>query len=248
MEKREVSEYVLSKTYTLFCKYWFCFVKVAAVFLIPLLILNEYFWGNQILIDGIIDKFSLVAFVVIDDIINFIIFLFLLLYLAALTKAIHTADVGEKPGAVSSYRQALNIFGPYLWVKTLSLFKVLCWTLLFIVPGIVAGIFYSFSGMALVVGGKRGKEALTFSWDITRPNIKKYLLHVLSMSAFLLVACTAIILYFDSVLVFLELRGQFFWADVVDYFEIGFVVMSGIFGLVFFYYLYRELSEDAQMF
>jgi len=194
------------KTGKLFIGQWSSFLGIFAIFIIPILLLYNYFWDNPILIHNLIEKYTLEVFTFADNVIYLFFFLFFLLYLIAVMKMIHAADQGKRMGVLAAYGQAFSIFYQYLRIKILYALKVLCWAVLFIIPGIVFGVLYNFSGMALLIDNKRGKEALILSRNIIKPNLSKYLAYVFLMLLILLVFCWSILVSFDGFIIFFTIK------------------------------------------
>jgi len=235
---------LLRETFVLNRNHWLRFIKIVLIFFVPVEIVDNYFLKNSTSIQKSITEYSLITFIV-DNMINIFVYMFLLLCLIAVVKMIHASDQGKKQGTLYSYKQALGIFWPYLWVKIHYLFKVLCWAVFFIIPGIVFGVFYNFSGMTLLIDNKRGAEALILSQNIIKPNLLKYLSYMLQILISLLAACWLLITIFDSFILLLTLKGNIFMARMVDYMEIVFIAMAGFYFLTFYYYLYKDLKKEG---
>jgi len=142
----------------------------------------------------------------------------------------------------------LGIFRSYLWVKILYVLKVFCWSLLLIIPGVIFGVYYSSSSLALIVDNKRGQEALKLSQMVIKPNFTKYLTCLLLMFILLLIACVLFIFVFDTYIVLFTLRGKLFLAEVIGFLEVTWIAMAGVFFYVFYYYLYKDLKDNRKYF
>lgn len=59
-------------------------------------------------------------------------------------------------------------FGGYVWLQILILVKVLLWSLLFIIPGIIMAIRYSLAGTAFFARDMKASQALKHSTEITK--------------------------------------------------------------------------------
>jgi hypothetical protein len=244
--KREFLTNLLLEAAGLFKGHWLCLAATASVFIVPVMLINAFFWGNPELVLKIINTISLNSFAVIDYGIYVILIVFFLLTLAALIRAIGTADGGGTPGVLSSYAQGLRILDSYLWVKFLFVFKVLCWSLLFVAPGIVFGVLYNFSGMAAAVDGKKGMEALRVSKKIIAQNISDYLYSVIITVTISVLGGAACIMSLDILLSFFALRGQHILARMIDVLEVGLIAAAGIYLLIFYYYLYKALRDRSR--
>lgn len=233
------------KAIGLFVKNGLCFLRLFITFFIPLLVLYIYFWDDQELIQAIIDQLTLPGFVLIDDAINYAVLVYFLFYFVVVVKSIHAVDHGGNSGVIASTREALGIFGSYLWVKILSLFKILCWSLLLIIPGVVVGVLHNFSGMALLIDGKRGKEALIRSQEIIASNTKKYLVSYFLILISSAVAWVLVTLSLDSIITIFKLNGNMFLAGIVIFLEVSLCALVGSFFLTFYYCLYVALNSDS---
>jgi hypothetical protein len=115
--------------------------------------------GNEILIAALVLSFT---FLIV--IIAFLVGLFLngiLEYTAA------RLALGEKV----TFKQAVaatwkNLPG-YIWMNIIKTVKILLWSLLFIIPGIIMAVRYSLSGVAFFAEDKRGNAAIQRSTQIT---------------------------------------------------------------------------------
>ncbi len=116
--------------------------------------------GNELLIIALV-----ISFVFLIIVIAFLVGLFLngiLEYTAA------RLSLGEKvtfkQAAAASWK---NLPG-YIWMNIIKMVKVLLWSLLFIVPGIIMAVRYSLSGVAFFAEDKRGNAAIQRSTQITK--------------------------------------------------------------------------------
>jgi len=227
----------------LYKRHWLCFSLIAAAYVLPVILTNAFFWGNSEFIMRIINKSSVDALTLFNYGICIILFVYFFLTLAALIRAIGLADEGGSPGVAAAYAQGTRLLDSYLWVKFLFVFKVLCWSLLFVIPGIIFGVFYNFSGMAAAVDGKKGMDALRVSRRIIAPNVPDYLFGVICSLTMAVMASALYILTMDTFIIFFTLRGNYFMASVVDFTEIAFVAAAGTYWLIFYFYLYKALRD-----
>lgn len=66
------------------------------------------------------------------------------------------------------FKETKNYFWPYLWLTILTTVFILLWSLLLIIPGIIASIFYSFAIYALFFDDKRGMKAIKRSVQLVK--------------------------------------------------------------------------------
>ncbi|USN97065.1 MAG: hypothetical protein H6797_02640 [Candidatus Nomurabacteria bacterium] len=77
---------------------------------------------------------------------------------------------GHKVSLQVAFRNAFENLWPYLWLQVIIFTKLLLWTLLFIVPGIIMSIRYSLAGVAFYDEKKnlRGNAAIKESIRMTK--------------------------------------------------------------------------------
>ena len=97
------------------------------------------------------------------------------LYQIVIFRILQAVDKNEPLGIKDAYRAAYAVLGSYLFVSLLLMVKVILWSFLLIVPGIIFGVLYSFAPLAFLIDGKKGQEALVFSKAIIKPNAWKYI-------------------------------------------------------------------------
>lgn len=246
MRNDKLYQALWKKTFMLVKRRWFYFLKISAVFFVPLHIVDTYFWQNTRLVREVINQFSLKAFFVVDDIIKFIMVVVFILYITALLTAIHIADRNQKLSVSSVYKGALDMLGPYLWVHLLLLWKILWRSLLLLLPGIMTAVYGGFAGLALLIDQKRGGEALVFSRDMIKPNIMSFLKCACGFALFLLAECVLVIITLDSLVILCRLNDQWFAAGIFDCLEAIWLACTGFVWQIFYYYLYQELKPAAQ--
>lgn len=237
---------MFKKAVFVFVKNGLCFTQLFIVFFIPLVAWHFGYVENQKLIRMIIDQFTLTGFRLIDNVIHCVVLAYFFLYLVAIVQSVHASVRGGNPGAIASYRKALGVFGSYLWVKILSLFQMICWALLFIVPGIIKGVTYNFSGMALLIDGKRGKAALVQSQAVIKPNTAKYLVSSFFVAIILIIACVSITINLNSIITYFYLNRKTSLVGVVICSQIVLYATAISFFLTFYYCLYTNLREEVE--
>ena len=246
-EKREFLKDLLKQTTRLFNGHWLCFTVIVAVYIVPVILIDTFFWDNQGLILKLINKLSVNSLAVFDYGIYFILAILFFLTLAALIRAIGTAGAGGTPNVLESYAQGVRILDSYLWVKFLFVFKVLCWSLLFVVPGIVFGVLYNFSGMAAAVDGKRGMEALRDSRAIINANLSDYLYCVVLTLTVSVLMCVIGVIFLDSVMLSAGQGAQSLAGKGIGLLKIILIGVTGIYFLIFYYYLYVALRDRGRV-
>jgi hypothetical protein len=75
---------------------------------------------------------------------------------------------GREPDPRRAARVALDVFAPLLLVVVLAFAGIVLGFLALIIPGIILALRWTVSAQAVVVEGKRGREALARSWELTK--------------------------------------------------------------------------------
>lgn len=74
----------------------------------------------------------------------------------------------KKVSLNDAFKVAFDNLWPFLWLQIIIFVKLLLWTLLFIVPGIIMSIRYSLSSVAFFDKGLRGNAAIKESLRLTK--------------------------------------------------------------------------------
>jgi hypothetical protein len=75
---------------------------------------------------------------------------------------------GKKTDLKTSFMVVISRFPSYVWVYVIIVVKVVLWSLLFIVPGIIMATRYSLAGTVFFAEGKHGNEAVKRSVQLTK--------------------------------------------------------------------------------
>lgn len=70
-----------------------------------------------------------------------------------------------------AFSQAFEHLWPYLWLKVIACVKVFLWSLLFVIPGVIAYLRYSMAGVLFFDKGLRGNAALKASSKLTKDGL-----------------------------------------------------------------------------
>ena len=246
VKKRKFLKDLLKQAGRLFSGHWLCFTAIVAAYIAPVLLIDTFFWDNQKLILKLINRMSGNSYAAFNCGIDIIVFVFFFLTLAALIRAICVAGEGGAPGVLDSYAQGMKILDSYLWVKFLFVFKTLCWSLLFVIPGVVFSVLYNFSGMAAAVDGKRGMEALRVSKAIITGNLSDYLYCVVITLTISVLGCVICITQLDVLITSAYRAGQPMAEKGINILEYAVVGVTGIYFLIFYYYLYLALRDRGR--
>ena len=75
---------------------------------------------------------------------------------------------GEKADLRTGFKTVIVNFPAYLWMYLLMSIKLILWTLLFIIPGIIMFYRYILAGTVFFAEGKRGNAAIKRSSELTK--------------------------------------------------------------------------------
>ncbi len=75
---------------------------------------------------------------------------------------------GEKVELKTALKETGKELASYIWLYIIVFVKVLLWSLLFIIPGIIMAVRYSLAGTAFFAEGKRGNAAVKRSLELTK--------------------------------------------------------------------------------
>ncbi len=217
-------------------------LMISAIFFIPLEFLNTFFWNNTALIQKLSFNFSSMFVQCLSGLIILIMILFFLLYFLALLKGIHCADTAEPIRVFSIYSIALKRLKDYLWIKLMYLFKVISWSFLIILPGIIFAGLYGFAPLVLLIDGKKGEEALRFSKEIVKPFLIQYFDYLFFVVLLLFSFFAPLIIILDLWINQLLSKEQFSIAHSIYYGECLLIIGAGIYFVIFYYFLYKELK------
>lgn len=75
---------------------------------------------------------------------------------------------GKKTTLRQATRAVLASFWSYAWLRILVTIKIIAWSLVFVIPGIVMAFRYSLAGVSYYDKGLRGNEAITHSSKLVK--------------------------------------------------------------------------------
>ncbi len=76
--------------------------------------------------------------------------------------------LGEKVGLKQAFKEVMKDLAGYLWVNIVVMVKIVLWSLLLIVPGIIMSVRYKLAGTVFFAEGKRGNAAVKRSAELTK--------------------------------------------------------------------------------
>jgi len=141
----------------------------------------------------------------------------------------------------SIFAKTQPLFWPYFGLSLLVGIIVMLWTLLFIVPGIIMGIFYMFSIYAFLFAEQRGKQAMKFSKQL----VQGYWWAVFGRLCFLIL----IIIIFSALL---GTPNVYFEKDTLPYdlWDGAMNIVTMYFmpiALLYFYAIFKQLAKIKKL-
>jgi hypothetical protein len=117
---------------------------------------------------------GVIAWTTVSGIFGLLYIVFVLVLPFAITIAIDQTTRGETPDVNAVYKKAFSSVIPYLAIVLLSIIIVIGGSVLFIIPGIIAGIYITLAIYAFIFEGAHGIDAFILSawyvkgfwWDI----------------------------------------------------------------------------------
>jgi hypothetical protein len=132
---------------------------------------------------------------------------------------------GEKITFGVAYRHSLKTFWPVFWVSIVRALIVIGGLILLIVPGVIWALRYSFTTQAIVVEGKRGREAFRRSKELTQGKLLETLIDFATLGA--IIKYAIFIALFAMVIVILVLGSIASFAASASANEIISTVIGG---------------------
>jgi len=238
---------ILKESRTLYTRYWFHFILISLIFLIPTLLTILFFLFNAPFWNFIINTFSFLFYYISFWLLVSVALFYSLLSIMAFVKFLDSAHRDQTLGIFEAYKEALRQYGSLLSVYGLFTGKIFLWGLLLILPGIYFGILYNFAPLAVLVDNKKGMEALNFSRSLVRPNIIKYLDYILLSFGSVALICIPFFVCLDFVVKW-ALSRQYSWlvhsGGILEFFVL---LTAGHFLMVFYYFVYCEFKNRIRL-
>lgn len=167
---------ILTDAFDVYRRSFLVLVSIVAAVVVPLTLLQYYLVREVVALDGIVseqgelvvDSRELWRILVGGLVLGAIGFVVTQLAAGAATHAVVSTMVGTVPSVGSSYGAAFSRLGALLVVALLTGLAVVGGFLLLIVPGFIVLVRLIVGVPAVVVEAKRGTEALSRSWALTR--------------------------------------------------------------------------------
>jgi hypothetical protein len=164
---------------------------------------------------------------------------------AAVIQAVHAyaTDENAKPSVVAEYKKGFAIFWPLVWVMILSILILTGSILALVVPAIIIGIYGAFYSFALVIDGKRGRDAFTYSFEL----VSGKWLGVLGRNLFLGLVFMGFVIVFGGILFIFRVtfalpEGSMALEMVNTFLDLILAAMVGPIAVAYNYYMYTSLK------
>jgi hypothetical protein len=157
----------------LYRRYWKALMAMVAFVIVPYTFLQQYavrdtgprVRGGNLFVPNNTSDAAVIASVVF----GVVSFLFVQPFLAAaISRAASRLYLGHDPEVGDTYRFALGLVHSILWVSFLTFLAVVGGFILFIVPGIIFAIRFTFGTTVVVVEGAKGRAAMRRSWALAK--------------------------------------------------------------------------------
>lgn len=179
-----------------------------------------------------------ILFIVLVALAVTVVILAFLLFSIAIIKKIKACDEAQELSPWTAYKNAKLLLGGFIIVMLWAFLKIALWSLLFIIPGVIFALFYSFAQMTFIFDGERGNNALKTSRDIIQPYFWEFVWK--SLVVMIMVLVISLIFSFVVERSFPLKTG--YQPIVVSTLENLFSGFLGVFPTVFGYFLYKDLK------
>jgi type II secretory pathway pseudopilin PulG len=107
-------------------------------------------------------------------------------------------DRAERIGISESFARSRNMIGSWVWVNVLTSAAVFAGFILFIIPGIIFGIWFSFAAIVLIAENIRGTQALSKSKEYVKGHVDEiftrfFLLGLLYIPFYIVIAIVSVV-------------------------------------------------------
>ncbi len=143
--------------------------------------------------------------------------------------SIFILDSEKKLDLKSLFDKSVPFLLPFFIVSLLVGFLVTGGWIVFVLPGILFGLLFSFVAYVVILEGKRGRSALKRSYALVKSHFREVILRLLALQ---------ITVFFISY-IFDDLSEE---ADIFSLLSFIFSVLAGWFSQVYVYLLYRDLK------
>lgn len=230
---------ILSQSFSFFCANSFWLAALSLIIVGPVFVIDFFFWGNDILIQSLIDSLTVKGLIALGYFINVVLFIVLIFFYTAFITFIDNAAYGVKKADIFF---AVKFAYGKLWRVLITvlqyLFKVALWSLLLIIPGIYKAVVLSFAPIISIVDDRN--DIFQVSEGMVKPKFWLYIRMILSLLAVTIAVTFPGIMLVDTFNVFAIERFFPTAAIVINYLLYLAVFWVLMFMLNFFYFLYKN--------
>jgi len=161
---------ILTAAWQFYRRHWQRLLAIAAVVVVPFTLL-QYLFGDQVRVQGEVTRngvtstssWAAATSGLLAALAGILMYTVLT---GAITRAVAAEVAGEDPSVEQSYRFGFHRLGSVLLVSVLVGLATIAGLIVFIIPGIYIGVRLALSTQALVVEGRRGRQAMARSWEL----------------------------------------------------------------------------------
>ncbi len=232
--------YILyGNTLRLFGRHWFKFLFIACLFFYPLFLLDDWLYLNIRYLS------SLHLYSLLDKSLYIVTFIFSVIYLILLYGVCICSDQDKTVKWGTLLKDVKRFFCSFSFIQILYLLTIILWSLALIIPGVFSAFLYIFSGLALLVDGKKGKEALKYSKLLVASRLNTFfdmLVLIIIVQGMLFVPFYLLINQAHRIL---YISSQYLLSTSVDSLFFLIALISMVIVQIFLYYLYLELKKKV---
>jgi hypothetical protein len=227
---------LFNSAWTLYFKHW---TTIVPIFIIPSV---AFYISNLLTISDI------PALAMVSGMLSVLGFILSVPQNAAVIQSVHALarDEQAKPSILGEYSKGFALFWPLIWVMILAILILTGSLMALIVPAIIIGIYGAFYSFALVLDGKRGREAFVYSFEL----VQGKWLAVLGRNLFLGLAFMGFMIIFAGILFILRVtfalpEGSMALEMVNTVLDLILAAMVGPIAVAYNYYMYNSLKAAA---
>lgn len=223
---------LIVKSWQLFAKNYKTMLGIAVWLFIPIMVFSliSFFGENNTM------AFLMILFMAITIVISVWISIVL----------IETANKfyrNESPDVGKLYKTSWSKFWPLVWVSILVTLAIIGGLILLIIPGIIFGVWFSFSYYYLILENKKGAEALKLSKQLVQGKWWAVLWRWLATTVFYGIIIAAILgIVMAIISIFIQpqtLAGDIIYVTINNLLSVGFTTISAAIGVI----LFNELKK-----
>ena len=168
-----------------------------------------------------------------------IIFMFYLSLASKIGSMLLVRNFSKEKGIFSLVRESHGYMLKYIETSVICALVVLAGVILFVIPGIIFAVYYGFSSWVVVFEGKSGMEALKRSKKMVSGRWMEVAVRVFAIGVFYFIL-SALVSALSNIYKGSELAGI-----IESVFSFSANIALAPFMFIFYYFLYKDLSEKT---